>query len=227
MFDSTLRPVKDAALSPFAAGPASRLHPLTVSVAGLGVSLAAAVAAWRGAVVLSVALWLLGRLLDGFDGTLARATGRQSDLGGLLDFLFDTVGYLAVPLGLALAVDDRTTWITTAVVLATFYLNAVSLGQVAAVLEKRARGAAASGAPTSTVLPRGLVEGTETIVFFTIALAVPSLAWLVWSAMAVAVVATVVERTWWIRHHLRAGAAKPPAAGSPLRVEASALEVTR
>ena len=55
---------------------------------------------------------------------------------------------------------------------------------------------------TSTILPRGLIEGTETIVFFTLALAAPSIAWIVWTAMAVAVVCTVAERTRWIARQL-------------------------
>ena len=82
------------------------------------------------------------------------ASGRSSDIGGLLDFVFDTIGYAAVPLGLAFGIDDRGTWIATAVLLATFYLNAVSLGYVAALLEKRSLGAVAQGQPTSAVLPR-------------------------------------------------------------------------
>ncbi len=189
-------------LAPISAGPASRIHPTAVSTAALASSLGAAVAAWQGAVALSVLLWLTGRLLDGLDGALARATGRQSDLGGLLDFLFDTIGYAAIPLGLAAGVGSSALWIATAVVLAAFYVNAVSLGHVAAVLEKRALGAEATGEPTSTTLPRGIVEGTETIVFFSLALALPSIAWAIWSVMALAVSVTVVERTRWIARRL-------------------------
>ncbi|MEM1335676.1 MAG: CDP-alcohol phosphatidyltransferase family protein, partial [Actinomycetota bacterium] len=105
MLDSTLRPVKDRLLAPVATGAPVWIHPIAVSAIGLAASLGAAVAAWRGAIVASVGLWLLGRLLDGVDGAIARASGRQSDLGGLLDFLFDTVGYAAVPIGIAAGGD--------------------------------------------------------------------------------------------------------------------------
>ena len=101
--------------------------------------------------------------------------------------MFDTIGYAVIPLGLAFGIDDRGTWIATAVLLATFYLNAVSLGYVAALLEKRALGAAAQGQPTSAALPRGLVEGTETIVFFTLALAFTGATATIWWVMAAAV----------------------------------------
>ncbi len=197
MLDSTLRPVKDAVLLPVAAGPCARVCPTLISGLALAASVGAAVSAWQGLVLVSVLVWWASRFLDGLDGAVARVSGRQSDLGGLLDFLFDTIGYAVIPLGIALGVDDPNLWIITALLLATFYINAVSLGHVAAVLEKRALGAASTGQPTSTTLPRGLVEGTETIIFFTIVLAFPSAATIVWSVMAIAVVVTVAERTRW------------------------------
>jgi IMP dehydrogenase/GMP reductase len=93
-------------------------------------------------------------------------------------------------------------WIIVAVLLATFYVNAVSWTYLAALLEKRAVGAVATGASTSTVMPRGLVEGTETIVFFTVALAWPDAAAAVLAIMAGAVGLTVAERLWWARGRL-------------------------
>jgi hypothetical protein len=79
----------------------------------------------------------------------------------------------------------------------------VSWTYLAALLEKRARGANATGASTSTLMPRGLVEGTETIVFFTVALAWPSSAVGVLAVMAAAVIVTILERLWWARTVLR------------------------
>ncbi len=203
MLDSTLRPISGRLLGPIAHGPAARLHPIAWSTLSLAASIGAAAAAWRGAVAVSVAAWLVGRLLDGIDGAVARSTGRQSDLGGLLDFLGDSIAYAIVPIGIAAGVDDRATWIATAVVIATFYVNAVSLGYTAALLEKRALGASQRGEPTSATLPRGLVEGTETIVVFTLALALPDSADVIWTVMAIAVALTIVERTIWASRSLR------------------------
>ena len=196
MLDSTLRPVKDRLLVGATRTPLARLHPTVISSVGLVASLGAAVAAWRLLPLLAVGLWLFGRVADGIDGAVARSTGRSSDVGGLLDFVFDSVGYAAIPLGLAFGLDERGAWIVTAVLLASFYLNAVSLGYVAALLEKRALGRPRRPAPRRVNCaarnrcrrsrspqaaarahqcgaPRGLVEGTETIVFFTMALAFP------------------------------------------------------
>ncbi|MFT6293448.1 MAG: phosphatidylglycerophosphate synthase [Ilumatobacter sp.] len=202
MLDSMMRPVKDRLLAPLISTPLIRLHPSVISAIGLAFSLGAATAAWRQIPLLAVALWMVGRIADGVDGLAARATGRASDTGGLLDFVFDTIGYAAIPIGLAFGLDDRLGWIATAVLLASFYLNAVSLGYIAALLEKHALGAAATGQPTSAVLPRGLIEGTETIVFFTIALAFPDAATTVWWIMAALVTVTALERVRWAHGRL-------------------------
>lgn len=194
MLDSTLRPVKDRLLAPVASGPVGRVPVAAITLLGLACTLAGAAAAWRGMVVSSVVLWLLGRLFDGLDGAVARSSGQQSDAGGLFDFVADSIGYAAIPLGIAAGVDDRATWIATAVVLATFYVNAVSLGQVAALIEKRA---VVERGVTSVVMPRGLVEGTETIVVFTLALAFPDSAAIIWWVFAAAVAVTIAERLRW------------------------------
>jgi phosphatidylserine synthase len=202
MLDSTMRPVKDRLLAPLLSTPVVRVHPSAISAIGLALSLGAAVAAWRQIPLLAVALWLAGRTADGLDGLAARATGRASDTGGLIDFIFDTIGYAAIPIGLAFGIDNRLGWIATAILLASFYLNAVSLGYVSALLEKHALGTPATAQPTSAVLPRGLIEGTETIIFFTIALAFPDAATTVWWVMAALVTVTALERVRWAHYRL-------------------------
>jgi len=199
MLDGALRPVKDRYLGPVVAGPVGRLHPTLLSMLSLLTAVGAGLAASRQLAVVAVALWLLSRFADGLDGAVARDRGTASDLGGFVDIVFDTIGYAAIPLGVAAGIDSRTGWIVTAVLLATFYVNAVSWTYIAAVLEKRG----SAGAVTSVVMPRGLVEGTETIVFFTLALAVPSIAVWVFGVMAAAVAVTVGERLWWSRSVLR------------------------
>lgn len=200
MLDSALRPVKDRCLAPMAAGPVGRVPPLALSASSLSTAIGAGVAAGQDLALLAVMLWLLSRLADGLDGAVARARGTAGDLGGYVDILFDTIGYAAIPLGVAAGLDTRAGWIVTAVLLATFYVNAVSWTYVAAVLGKREAG---GGGVTSVAMPRGLVEGTETIVFFTLALAVPSIAVWVFGVMAAAVAITVAERLWWARSVLR------------------------
>ena len=199
MLDLPLRPLKDDVLGPLVRGPLRAVPPLLITGAALAAALGAGLAAWRSGPAVAVSLWLLSRLADGLDGAVARHQGGASDRGGLVDIVADTIGYAAVPLGIAAGIDTREVWVVVAVLLATFYVNAVSWTYLAALLEKRAMGAAASGATTSTTMPRGLVEGTETILFFTLALAWPAAAPEVLAVMAVAVGITVAERLWWSR----------------------------
>ncbi len=202
MLDSALRPVKDRLLTPLTKTAIVRVHPTVISFVGLLLSLGAAVAASQRLAAIAVTAWLAGRIADGLDGLAARSSGRESDLGGLLDFTFDTIGYATIPIGVAVGIDTRTGWIVTAVLLATFYLNAVSLGYVAALLEKRGLDAATQRRATSAVLPRGLVEGTETIVFFTLALAFVDRSPWIWSTMAALVTVTALERVRWAAREL-------------------------
>lgn len=197
MLDQRLRRTKERVLGPVGAALAPHVPPLALTLGGLLLTLAAAGLAaaevWLGALV----LWLLGRLLDGLDGVVARRRGSAGDLGGMLDLVADTVGYAAVPLGVAAGLDQRSAWVAVAVLLATFYVNAVTWTYLAALLEKRAAGAGATGELTSTTMPAGLVEGTETIVLFALLLAAPGLAVATMWAMAAAVLVTAGQRVVW------------------------------
>jgi CDP-diacylglycerol--glycerol-3-phosphate 3-phosphatidyltransferase len=77
------------------------ITPNALTVAGfLGNCLAAALAA-SGMFVAAGALMLLFSLLDAFDGALARATGRATAFGSVLDATLDRVSEAAVLFGLA------------------------------------------------------------------------------------------------------------------------------
>lgn len=193
MLDATLRPTKDRVLAPLARSVLGEVHPAVFTAASLLFTLGAAVAAWEQRPLVAVAFWLVGRLADGLDGAIARARGRSTDLGGLLDIVGDTIGYAAIPLGIAAGLDTRSGWIVVAVLLATFYVNAVSWTYLSALIEKR-RTQAGGEMATSVAMPRGLIEGTETIIFFTLALAVPEIATEVLAVMAGLVAVTALER---------------------------------
>jgi CDP-diacylglycerol---serine O-phosphatidyltransferase len=82
------------------------IHPNTVTFAGLLFGLAAAACYvhwtdWRLATA-GFVLMIGWHIMDGLDGQLARATGRSSDLGRLLDGVADYATFIAVYLVLAL-----------------------------------------------------------------------------------------------------------------------------
>ncbi len=203
MLDARLRSLKDRLLSPLVAVLVGRVKPLTLSICGMVLCVGAGVLAWQSRPVLAVVCWLGGRLLDGLDGPVARRTESASDFGGLADFVLDTIGYAAVPLGVAAGADDLGTWTIVAVLLATFYVNAVSLLMLSSVLEKRGQGAAHAAESTTVTLPPALIEGAETIVLLALALAVPAWADVVFVAMAVGVGIGVVQRVASARRLLR------------------------
>ncbi|MFN8466974.1 MAG: CDP-alcohol phosphatidyltransferase family protein [Caldilineaceae bacterium] len=201
MLDHTLRSYKDDLLRPLACR-LGRVSPNAITVLAMVVGLAAAGAAaqqWYG---LALALWLANRVLDGLDGMVARAHARQSDFGGYLDIVLDFVVYAAVPIGLYFANPSGVAAAALILLLSSFYVNAASWIYLSAILEKRAAGAAANGELTTVAMPRGLVGGAETIIFYTAFLLWPGLLPWLFTAMAAMVAVGVLLRLGWARRNL-------------------------
>jgi phosphatidylglycerophosphate synthase len=202
VLDLRLRRHKEALIGPAARRLAPWVAPVWLTLAAFAVTAFAAGAAWAALSAVAASAWLFARLLDGLDGAVARARGSASDLGGYLDMVLDTAGYSLVPLGVAASVDTRAGWVLVAVLLGSFYVNAISWAYLAAVLEKRSAGSAARGELTSITMPPGVVEGAETIALYTALLAVPRYAVWIFAAMAAGVLAGVVQRLIWARRTL-------------------------
>lgn len=202
MIDKVLREPKESLLGPLVRGPLRRIHPTSITVVAAIVGVAAAVAAWQGLYVAALILWVVNRILDGLDGTLARITDQQSDLGAYLDILLDHLVYAAIPMGLALAANTSASYLALAALLASFYLNGASWMYLAALLEKRQAGARKQGELTTVTMPGGLIEGAETVVFYTLFLLLPGAIVPLFSLMAVLVVITASQRLIWALRNL-------------------------
>lgn len=148
VLDARLRPIKERLLDPTTVRLGGRANPDAISAVALLVTLGAAGLAWAGEPILALVAWLLSRLLDGLDGPVARRRGTASDWGGYLDIVADHIGYAAVPIGVALGLDTQAGWVTVAVLLGAFFVNAISWSFLAAVLEKRGAGASSTGEMT-------------------------------------------------------------------------------
>jgi phosphatidylglycerophosphate synthase len=164
MLDRHLRPLIDPPLN--RAGRAlarAGIGADEVTLAGLFLGLlAAAMLAGGLPGLLALVPLLLGRVLDGLDGAVARAT-RRTDLGGYLDIVCDFAFYGAVPL--AFALRDPGNGVAAAFLLMTFYINGASFLGFAVMAEKRGIQTTAQG-QKSLYYSAGLLEGTETILFF-------------------------------------------------------------
>ncbi|MGE0307646.1 MAG: CDP-alcohol phosphatidyltransferase family protein [Acidimicrobiia bacterium] len=203
MIDSALRTAKDRLVGPAARGIAGHIGPGWLTALSLAGGIGGGIAAGFGMRWQAVAVWLLGRVFDGLDGAVAREGDRQSDLGGYLDMMADTIGYAAVPIGIAVAQGSVGTWTWCAVLLATFYANTMSWTYLAAIAEKRGGGAGHTWERTTVHMPTGLVEGAETVLLFVLMLSFPDQAIWWFSAMAALVGVTVIQRVVWAIRKLR------------------------
>lgn len=76
------------------------LTPNLITLLGFGVCVAGAVLVALGWPLYGGIVFLLGGVLDLFDGALARLTGKASPFGALLDSVFDRLGEAALFVGL-------------------------------------------------------------------------------------------------------------------------------
>jgi len=203
VIDRSLRTTKDRLARPLVVRLSGRVGPFWLTGLSLAGGVGGGALAALGFRWVALAVWLLGRCFDGLDGAVAREGGRQSDLGGYLDLLADTVGYAAVPIGIAAAQGSTAAWAWCAVLLATFYLNTMSWTYLSAVAEKGGAGARHRGEATTVHMPTGLIEGTETIVLFSAMLVFPSAASGWFALMAALVSLTVLQRVVWAARSLR------------------------
>jgi len=201
MFDHLLRGLKDRLLMPLAM-LLRGVSPNLLSVVALAFGLGAAAAAARGAWGVGLALWIANRVIDGVDGTVARAADRQTDFGGYLDILLDFVVYAAIPLGFAIQSADRLVLLGAVALEGIFFVNACSWMYLSAVLEKRASGARVTGELTTVTMPPALVAGFETVVFFALFYLFPTRLPTLFALMTALVGVNVVQRLLWARRVL-------------------------
>ncbi len=178
MLDRTLRRLIDPLLEPLASLLVSaRVSATTITLTGFLAGLLAAGAAARQFWMTAAALILFNRLCDGLDGMVARRTG-ITDRGGFLDIVLDIVFYGAVPLGFGLS--DPRNLLPAAALLHSFLGTSGSFLAWAAIAAKRGPLDDWDGRK-SLEYSAGLMEGSETILFFLAFCLLPSafvpLAW--------------------------------------------------
>lgn len=174
MLDGMMRGVIDAPLDQGGRWLAARgASADLVTLVGLVLGLAAAGLVAVGCAGLEVAaLVLASRLADGLDGAVARARGK-SDFGGYLDIVCDFAFYGAFPLAFVLA-NPALNGAAGAFLLASFYVNGATFLGYAVLAAKHGMETRSRG-EKSLYFTAGLLEGTETILFFLLIAMVPSL----------------------------------------------------
>jgi phosphatidylglycerophosphate synthase len=175
MIDRELRKLKDQIYLPAASWSAQVCTPAQITVVAGGVGMLAAVTAAQGSFLIGLVLWWLNRFLDGLDGAVARVSNRQSDFGGYLDMITDFVVYTAVVFGIALHNPTPDRLIALAFLIGTYYINSGAFLYLSSILERKNRGAKEHGELTSVTMPRGLIEGFESMVAYSIFFLLPDL----------------------------------------------------
>ncbi|WAB80780.1 CDP-alcohol phosphatidyltransferase family protein [Microcella daejeonensis] len=164
------------------------ITPDGLTLAGLGLGLASALAAGLQLWALALVLWLVSRVVDGVDGALARrrrADGRlssESQAGGFLDITADFVVYGATVVGVAVGATAGfgAPWWPFLLVLLVYYVNGTAFLAFSSIAERTGR-RIDDGRSLSFL--GGLAEGTETIIVHALWLILPFWAWqiaLVW-----------------------------------------------
>ncbi len=143
-----------------------------VTWAAFACGMASAIAIASDATLIGLVLLLVGRLGDGLDGAVARASGAgPTDYGGFLDISLDFAFYGAIPLAFAI-LDPGTNAVAACTLILTFYVNGGTVLAFAVMAEKRAaqktvgEGETVARGGKSLLFTTGLAEGTETIAVF-------------------------------------------------------------
>ncbi len=179
MLDRYARQLIDPPLNQIGRGLAARgLTADSVTFIGLAFGLFAAALIIVGQPGWALVPLLASRLADGLDGAVARAT-HKTDFGGYLDIAVDFLFYGAIPMAFVIN-DPAANGAAGAFLLTAFYFNGTTFLGFAILAEKHGHKTDAQG-QKSLFYSNGILEGTETIVFFVILCLLPAyfslLAW--------------------------------------------------
>lgn len=190
MFDEPFRARFDVAVRPLGRWLVARgVTANAISLATFFFALIAAALIAFGYAWAGLAVWLLSRIGDGFDGVVARVGQSSSPFGGLLDITLDMAGYSAMVLAFAI-VHPAAALAWTSVLAGYVLVITTTLA-----LSDAARAAAQRVSATNRTFQftGGLAEAGETTVMYTLWVLFPQhVLWLAW-LWVVVLVATALQ----------------------------------
>ena len=198
----------DAAMRRLLARPLARIvgvidvpwvTPDRLTLAGLILGVASAAFAASQLWAVALVAWLVSRLCDGLDGSLARTRRaansgtRQSEAGGFLDIVADFIVYGATVFGVAMgaAAEFGAPWWPFLLVLLAYYVNGAAFLAFSSIAERTDR--QIDDGRSLSFLGR-IAGGTETIFVHSLWLIAPALAWQIAIVWAVFVAVSATQR---------------------------------
>ncbi|KTR03585.1 membrane protein [Aureimonas ureilytica] len=172
MFDHRIIPLQNRVLVPMARVLAKRgVRADALSWTGFGLGVVAFGLIWANWYLAGLLAIAANRLVDGLDGSVARATS-PTDRGAFLDIVLDFAFYTLVPLAFALADPDANA-LAAAVLIASFVGTGTSFLAFSLIAERR--GLRSAKFPAKGIYYVGaLAEGAETIAVFVAMCLVPT-----------------------------------------------------
>ena len=115
-----------------------------------------------GMIYIALSFFILNRIFDGIDGTIARHT-KPTDLGGFYDIISDFLIYALLPFGFILFNNDN--FLSMSLLLTSFIGTSSTFLTAAWIVEKN-KIQISQLSKKSFYYSEGLIEGTETVFLF-------------------------------------------------------------
>ena len=172
MFDNNIAPLVKNILNPVALylvrfGVSSN----TISIFGFSVGLLTLPSLYFGFYYISFFIIIINRVCDGLDGIVARLT-KPTDRGAFIDISFDFIFYSLVPIGFALN-NFENNGLAALILIFSFVCSGstfLTYSLIAERLQMKSKNSITKG----IFYDNGLMEGSETILFFLLFCMFPS-----------------------------------------------------
>lgn len=202
MFDATIRPIKEKLLIPISKFIGQKFSPNSITLISFAFGLLSFLFILKGLYMHGLIFWGINRVSDGIDGTVARVTNRQSDFGGYIDIMADFVIYSMIPISFVVSRGNNIKeLLVLSILLAIFYINAASWMYLSSILEKK--GHNDTNSFTSVTMPSGLIEGFETVIFYTLFYIFPDKIIYLFIAIGFFTLFGAFQRVFWAYRNLK------------------------
>ena len=151
MIDNQCRSLLEKILTPVSKKMPSFISPDLITLLGFIVTLFTAIAIVTNNYIIALILFISNRILDAFDGNVARTKNIESKYGYIFDISSDFFTYSIIPICIAIQLGTKDALLITSILLATYYVNSGIWTSLSKVTEPEAQ---------------GLVEGLETTIFY-------------------------------------------------------------